>query len=147
MFLRSCHVCRNAYSRAMYTFPRGKKVTKRDSSVMEAEVCPVDVDVIYCIQRIQRFLMDLPDVRSTPRKSWPLMLISALETHPDPPPPIWMDTRRIYRCIHACDRPRPKKMGSKCVIPCPIRQDLDLKPARDLCHLKDASVTLGNDSQ
>ncbi len=95
----------------MYTFPRGKKVTKRDSSVMEAEVCPVDVDVIYCIQRIQRFLMDLPDVRSTPRKSWPLMLISALETHPDPPPPFgWIRAVYIDVFMHAIGRD-PKKWG------------------------------------
>ena len=113
---------------------------------MEAEVCPVDVDVIYCIQRMQRFLMDLPAVRSTPRITWPLMLISALETHPDPPPHLDGYAPYIDVFMHAIGRD-PKKMRSKCVIPCPVRQDLDLKPARDLCHLKDASVTLGNDSQ
>ncbi len=71
---------------------------------MEAEVCPVDVDVIYCIQRIQRFLMDLPAVRSTPRKTWPLMLISALETHPDPPPPHldgYMRRISMYSCMRS----------------------------------------------
>ncbi len=79
---------------------------------METEVCPVEVDVICCIQRIQRFLMDLPAVRSTPRKTWGLMLISALETHPDPPPPPHLDGYAPYIDVfmHAIGRD-PKKWG------------------------------------